>query len=99
MATIKGVARFCDLRKTHRSPSRESRRPVRAASNKRQLHEGTEIRNGSLESGIWVRFRGGVIEGATSESGQTETKQGSPEHVSLPLNCGRIDAVPRTVKK
>jgi hypothetical protein len=43
MATIKG-------------PSRESRRPVWAASKKWQLHEGKEIRNGSLESGIRVRF-------------------------------------------
>jgi hypothetical protein len=39
-----------------KGPSRESRRPVRAASKKWQLHEGKEIRNGSLESGIRVRF-------------------------------------------
>jgi hypothetical protein len=32
------------------------------------------------------------------ELGETETKQTPLGHVRLPLNCGRIDAVPRTVK-
>jgi hypothetical protein len=56
MAAIRASPASGDLRRTYRSPSRESRRPVRAASKKWQLHEGKEIGNGSLESSIRVRF-------------------------------------------
>jgi hypothetical protein len=45
-----------------------------------------------------VAFCAGRTNASMTVAGQTETKHAPLRHVSLPLSCGRIGAVPRTVE-